>query len=384
MSKFSKTFDFIKSLYPDKEEIHLHEPTFVGNEDAYVRDCIKTTMVSSVGEFVTRFEKEIATTTGRKFAASTSSGTTALSLALELAGVEYGDEVLTQALTFVATSNAISHVGAFPVYLDVSEETMGLSAKALKTFLKNEATKGSNGKLINKKTSRRIGACLPVHVMGHPCEITEILEICREFDLPVVEDAAEALGSEFQRQQMGSFGLISAFSFNGNKIVTTGGGGALVMDDQALYTKAKALSTTAKRPHKWDFYHDEVAYNYRMPNINAALGCAQMESFPTFLKDKRKTAGLYKEFFASQGIKFFEEPKDSKSNYWLNTLIMNSLQERDEFLNESHEQKIYCRPLWHLMTELPMYKNAQTDDLKVSKWFRDRVVNLPSGVREGK
>ena len=384
MSDFDQIFEFIRSLYPEKKEIHLHAPVIGDREKQYVNDCLETTMVSNVGAYVGQFEAELSKYIGTKYAVTTFTGTAALQLAMRVLGIGAGDEVLTQALTFVATANAIGNSGAQPVFLDVHRETLGMNPDSLKHFLKNE-TKYETGKgLLNRRSGRRIKACLPVHIFGHPCHIEEIASICRDHDLFLVEDAAESLGSERNGRKAGSFGHLSALSFNGNKIITTGGGGALLTDDPKLYQLAKALATTAKVPHPWDFYHNEMAYNYRLPNINAALGCAQMEQLDAFLADKRETAARYKEFFSGRGETFFTEPASCRSNFWLNAIFLKDAVERDQFLTEAYEQKIFCRPAWHLMCELPMYKGSQTDDLSESKNVRQRLVNIPSSVRGAK
>ena len=376
-------FKFIRSQYPQKSVIALHEPVFAGKEKEYVDECIRSTMVSSVGEFVNRFEKMVAHEMGCKFAVVTSSGTTALQLALQLVGVGPDDLVLTQALTFVATANAISHCGAQPVLLDVDAKTMGLDPNEVRNFLEKECTQSSQG-IKHKASGRSVKACVPVHMLGHPTKIVELKQVCAEFNLPIVEDAAEALGSFVNGQACGSFGDLGVMSFNGNKIVTTGGGGAIVTNNEELAVRAKHLSTTAKVPHAWEYFHDQVAYNYRMPNLNAALGCAQLEQLPQFLKDKRELAHSYQKFFNELDIPFLVEAGGTKANYWLNAIYLEGAEARDQFLKEAVAEKIYARPLWHLMSELPMYKTAIRGQLKVATNLREQVVCLPSGVRSVK
>lgn len=375
-----QTVDFIKLLYPLKEFIPLHEPHFGGNEKAYLNHCIDTTFVSSVGEYVDRFEKEFAEYTGSRYAIATVNGTAALHISLLLAGVSKGDEVITQPLTFIATCNAISYSGAKPVFVDVDLDTMGLSPKSLREFLE------SNGEIqgnlcINKTTGNVIKACVPMHTFGHPCRIDEIKDICDQWHIALIEDAAESLGSTYKGKHTGTFGKIGAFSFNGNKIITSGGGGVIVTDDEALAKRAKHITTTAKVPHQWEYIHDEIAYNYRLPNLNAALLCAQMEQLEGFLENKRLLSTLYNDFFMSHAITFFQEPADARSNYWLNALILENKAKRDEFLTYSNENEVMTRPIWKLMNTLDLFKDAQCADLSNALWLEERVVNIPSGVR---
>ncbi|MDE6340151.1 MAG: LegC family aminotransferase, partial [Muribaculaceae bacterium] len=306
------------------EFVPLHAPTFAGNEKRYLDECIDTTFVSSVGAFVDRFERDMAAFTGAKRAVVCVNGTSALYMALLLVGVERGDEVLTQSLSFIATCNAISYIGAHPVFIDVDFDTMGLSPDALRKWLETHTYRDEAGALRNRKTDRRVKAVVPMHTFGHPCRIEEIASICAEYGLELVEDAAESIGSYYKGKHTGTFGRVGAISFNGNKTITTGGGGMLLFNDEKLADFAKHLTTQAKLPSRWEFVHDHVGYNYRMPNINAALGCAQLEQIEEFLKSKRETAEVYKRYFAADpdGIRFMEEPADSKSNYWLNTILL--------------------------------------------------------------
>jgi len=374
--------EFIRQTFNNQEGfIPLHVPCFKGNEKKYVADTIDSTFVSSVGTYVTKFEEMMAEITGAKYAVATVNGTTALHLALVLAGVGQGDEVITQPLTFVATANAISHAGAIPVFVDVDKDTMGLSPASLQAFLEEHVTYDENGKPVNKTTGRRLAACLPMHTFGLPLRIDEVAAICRRFDITLVEDAAESLGSFYKGRHTGTFGRIGTFSFNGNKTVTCGGGGAVVTDDEEIAVKAKHLSTTAKIPHAWEFVHDEVAYNYRMPNLNAALACAQLEQLEAFVINKRELAMMYAAFFRDTDIEFVREIKEGKANYWLNALVFPDHQQQQVFLQMSNEQKVMTRPIWRLMNKLPMYAHCQHAPLTNAAWLEERVVNIPSSVR---
>lgn len=378
--KHQDIIDFIRSLYQTDKLIPLHEPKFVGNEKAYVIDCIDSTFVSSVGKYVDRFEQMMADYTGAKYAVATVNGTAALHIALKLAGVNQGDEVITQSLSFVATCNAISYCGSKPVFVDVDRETLGMSPDSLRAFLSSETTITPTG-CINNSTGKRIAAVVPMHTFGHPCRIDEIAGICEEYGIPLIEDAAESLGSYYQGKHTGTFGKLAAFSFNGNKTITTGGGGMIITDDEALAKRAKHITTTAKQPHPYEFIHDEIGYNYRLPNLNAALGCAQMESLPRLLESKRTIASAYVEFFAASNIAFVKEPAQAKSNYWLNALILEDKSARDVFLKELNEAGVMSRPVWRLMNELTMFHDCQSTDLFNSKWLEKRVVNIPSSAR---
>ena len=384
-SNYSNVLKFIRELYSTPTGfIPLHAPVFSGNEKAYLNECIDTTFVSSVGKFVDLFEQEMAKFTGSVRAVSCVNGTNALHLALKLVGVEAETEVLTQPLTFIATANAISYCGARPVFIDVDIDTLGLSSVALKKWLEENTVQPTNSQSsINIKTGKRIAACVPMHTFGHPCKIDEIVEVCNSYNIPVVEDAAESLGSYYKGKHTGNFGKVGVLSFNGNKVLTTGGGGMLLFNDEQLAAKAKHLTTQAKVPHPWEFNHDAVGFNYRMPNINAALGLAQLEQLPKFLESKRDIAEAYKLFFGefkSVDINFVVEPINSKSNYWLNSILLRTKEERDEFLRYSNENGVMTRPVWTLMNKLPMFSDAQCGDLKIAVYIEDRLVNLPSSA----
>lgn len=377
---FKDTIDFIRGLYNTNEFIPLHEPRFEGNEKKYLEECIDSTFVSSVGKFVDQFEKEVAEYTGAKYAIATVNGTAALHIALLMAGVERDDEVVTQPLTFVATCNAIGYIGAHPVFIDVDKDTLGLSPEKLDQFLAQN-TELVNGECINKKSKRRVKAVVPMHTFGLPINMEELLYVCRKYGLEVVEDAAESLGSYYRGKHTGTFGLLGTFSFNGNKTITTGGGGMIITNNKALAKKAKHITTTAKIPHRWDFEHDMHAYNYRLPNLNAALGCAQMESLAKFIEKKRRLAAKYHGFFKDKSVNAILEPNKTKSNYWLNAIILPNLEERNAFLEETNDSGIMTRPIWKLMNNLAMYRSSQTGNLENAKWLEKRVVNIPSSVR---
>ena len=377
---YEKTIDFIKDLY-GSQNVPLSVPKFIGNEKKYLEECIDTTFVSSVGQFVDRFEKDMAAYTGAKRAVVCVSGTNALHMAMMLAGVERDDEVLTQALTFIATCNAISYIGAHPVFIDVDRSTMGLSPDAVKEWL-NINAEIRNNQCYDKNTGRRVKACVPMHTFGHPVRIEELANICEEYHIELVEDAAESIGSKYKGKHTGLFGKVGALSFNGNKTITTGGGGMLLFMDEELGALAKHLTTQAKVPHRWEFKHDHIGYNYRMPNINAALGCAQFEHLDEFIANKRATAVAYAEYFKNvDGIEFFTEPENCFSNYWLNVVILPDHDKQLEFLQETNNNGVMTRPIWELMNRLPMFENCQHDKLKNTIWFADRVVNIPSSVR---
>lgn len=360
--------------------IPLHAPLFIGNEKKYLEECIDSTFVSSVGKFVDLFEEKITEYTGAKKAVVCVNGTNALHLALKLVGVEQNDEVITQSVTFIATANAISYCSAKPIFIDVDRDTMGLSPKSLAAFLLEHADIKRDG-CYNKITGHRIKACVPMHTFGHPCRIDEIATICNQYGIDLVEDAAESIGSYYKGKHTGTFGKVGVISFNGNKTITTGGGGMLLFNDETMAKRAKHLTTQAKLPHKWDFVHDEIGYNYRMPNINAAIGVAQLENLDLFITKKRTLASTYSDFFRLGGnVSFFNEPLNSVSSYWLNALVFESLTERDLFLNESNNQGIMTRPLWRLMHKLPMFENCQRDSLKNSEWLEERIVSIPSSV----
>ncbi|GAB4460265.1 MAG: LegC family aminotransferase [Bacteroidales bacterium] len=379
---FDDIIQFIKKLYSNKEIIPLHAPVFWGNEKKYLIECIDTTFVSYVGRFVTKFEEMIAEYTGSKYAVAVVNGTAALQIALQIAGVSEGDEVITQPLTFVATANAISHCGSKPVFVDVDKDTMGMSPAKLNDWLtKNTKYDKVKKKTINQSTNQPISAIVPMHTFGFPCLIDEIVEIGNEYNIPVIEDAAESLGSYYKNKHTGTFGLAGILSFNGNKTVTTGGGGMIITDNEEFAKKAKYITTTAKVPHKWEYVHDEVAYNYRLTNINAAVGVAQMEKLEEILENKRNTAKLYFEFFKNKEIEFINEQPNTKSNYWLNCIVLKDRKERDQFLEETNTNGVMTRPIWRLMNKLEMFKQCQSGDLSNSEWLEERVVNLPSGYR---
>ena len=373
--------NFIKQTFSTGAFIPLHEPRFVGNEKKYLNDCIDSTFVSSVGKYVDLFEKKFAEYVGSKYAIAAMNGTAALHIALILADVEYGDEVITQPLTFVATCNAISYCGAKPIFVDVDLDTMGMSSKSLKSFLESHC-EVKDGKCINKITGKTIKACVPMHTFGHPCRIDEIKDVCNEWCIILVEDAAESLGSYYKGKHTGTIGKLGAFSFNGNKIITSGGGGVIVTDDEGLAKKAKHLTTTAKVPHAYDYVHNEIGYNYRLPNINAALLVAQLEQLDKFLASKRELAMIYKKLFKDENsIKFIQEPADSKSNYWLQAIMLDNRQQRDEFLGFANKNAVMARPIWKLMSELEMFRDCQKTDLTNSKYLEQRIVNIPSSMR---
>jgi aminotransferase in exopolysaccharide biosynthesis len=378
---YKNIVQFVHELYGTDDFIPLHAPTFIGNEKKYMEECIDTTFVSSVGKFVDRFEEDMSKYTGAAKAVVCVNGTNALHMAMLLVGVEKDDEILTQALTFVATSNAISYIGAHPVFLDVDKETLGLSPKSVKNWLhKNAEIK--NGECYNKKTGRRVKVCIPMHTFGHPMLIDELLNVCNEYHIDVIEDAAESLGSFYKGKHTGTFGKIGVLSFNGNKTITTGGGGMFLFQDEELGILAKHLTTQAKVPHRWEFVHDHIGYNYRMPNINAALGCAQLENLEKFVLNKRETAKKYGEFFQTiDGVTFFEEPKNCRSNYWLNVVILNDWKAQQEFLEYTNDHGIMTRPAWQLMNKLEMFKQCETDGLENTQWLEERIVNIPSSAK---
>ena len=378
---YSQVTDFVHQLFGTEETVPLHAPLFIGNEKKYLNECIDTTFVSSVGKFVDRFEEEMAAYTGAKKAVVCVSGTNALHMAMMLVGVERDDEVLTQALTFIATCNAVSYIGAHPVFIDVDMETLGLSPKAVKAWLEKNAEL-KNGICYNKKTGRRVKACIPMHTFGHPVKIDELVQICNEWHLELVEDAAESIGSLYKGQHTGTFGKVGAISFNGNKTITTGGGGMLLFQDEELGKLAKHLTTQAKVPHRWAFVHDHIGYNYRMPNINAALGCAQLENLDRYVENKRETVQIYADFFKNiPDITFFTEPQNCRSNYWLNVVLLKDKAAQQEFLEYTNDHGVMTRPVWELMNRLEMFKQCETDGLKNTEWLADRIVNIPSSVR---
>lgn len=372
---------FIHNLFGTDEFVPLHAPLFIGNEKKYLAECIDTTFVSSVGKFVDRFEELVACYTGSKRAVVCVSGTNALHMGMLLVGVERDDEVLTQALTFIATCNAISYIGAHPVFLDVDRDTLGLSPLAVKRWLSGHA-EVRNGQCYNKKTGRRIKACVPMHTFGHPMKIDELSAVCNEYHIELVEDAAESIGSFYKGRHTGTFGRVGAISFNGNKTITTGGGGMLLFQDEELGRLAKHLTTQAKVPHRWAFVHDHIGYNYRMPNINAALGCAQMENLDRYVSNKRETAERYREFFSHiPDVEFVVEPANSRSNYWLNAVLLKDRRAQQSFLEYTNDHGVMTRPVWELMNRLEMFRGCETDGLENTVWLEERIVNIPSSVR---
>ncbi len=372
--------EFVRKLYHTDEFVPLHEPTFLGNERKYVNECIDSTFVSSVGKFVDQFEKNISEYTGAQYAVAAVNGTAALHIALILSGVKAEDEVITQPLTFVATSNAIKYTGANPVFIDVDKDTLGLSPAKLEFYLQNNSYQ-KGGYTYNRNTDKIIRACLPMHTYGHPCRIDEIVEVCNKYNITVIEDAAESLGSYYRKQHTGTFGEMGILSFNGNKTITTGGGGMLVTNDEQMAKLAKHLTTQAKVPHRWEYVHDRIGYNYRLTNIAGALGVAQLENLEEIVKNKRELARKYEEFFSNFDIDFFTEPANSRSNYWLNVILVINRKERDKFLKYTNDHGVMTRPAWKLMNKLEMFKDAQTGDIENAEWIENRLVNIPSSYR---
>jgi aminotransferase in exopolysaccharide biosynthesis len=380
-NKMDLIFTFIRSLYPDEAPVPLHAPRFFGNEKKYLAKCIDTTYVSYVGEFVSSFEEHIVHLTGAKNAIAMVNGTAALQIALMAAGVAPGDEVITQALTFVATTAAIKHAQAEPAFIDVDRDTIGMSPDSLSEYLETNC-RSEGRSTVDKRTGRRIAAIVPMHTFGHPTKIESICAIADKYGIQVIEDSAESIGSYYKGKHTGTFGRAGIFSFNGNKPITTGGGGMIISDDDAFAERARHISTTAKMKHPWEFFHDEVGYNLRLPNVNAAIGCAQMEYFESTLANKRETASRYARFFASEGIGFLSEPADSRSNYWLNAIILKDRDEREDFLKKSNGAGIQTRPVWTLMTKLPPYRECMRSEVSNAEWLEDRIVNIPSSVRK--
>jgi perosamine synthetase len=380
---YPEIISFIQSVYSTNDFISLHAPSFNGNEKSYVLETIDSTFVSSVGKFVDKFEEQIREYTGSKYAIATVNGTAALHMSLILAGVKKDDLVITQALSFIATCNAISYLHAEPVFVDIDKDTLGMSPESLEDFLK-ENTYQKNGFCFHSISKRRISACVPMHTFGHPVKIEQIAKICLQYNIVLVEDAAESIGSYLNGVHTGNFGKLAAFSFNGNKTVTCGGGGVIITNDEEIGKLGKHLTTQAKVPHRWDFVHDQIGYNYRLPNLNAALACAQLEQIETFIEDKRKIASLYKDFFEGSQYKFVEEPIGARSNYWLNAILAENITHRDEVLEELNAAKVMSRPAWTLMHKLEMFKNCYRDNLTNSIWVEERLINIPSSYRPGK
>ncbi|EPM7907695.1 LegC family aminotransferase [Vibrio alginolyticus] len=375
--KATTIVEFVRDTYKTDEFIPLHAPTFDGNEKAYVMETIESTFVSSVGKFVDDFERKIEAYTGTAKAVATVNGTAALHAALYMADIQRGDLVITQALTFVATCNALYHMGAEPIFVDVSPVSLGLCPKAVDEFLEENAEVTDVG-CIHKKTGRRIKAVVPMHTFGHPVELDELVAICLKWNITLVEDAAESLGSFYKGKHTGTIGDFGAVSFNGNKIITTGGGGMVLCKTQELGARTKHVTTTAKVPHPYEFFHDEPGFNYRMPNLNAALGCAQMEVIEQYLKQKRLLAEGYKNFFKGTDFNFVTEPEYAKSNYWLNAIVCPDKESREEVLACTNGSGVMTRPIWQLMHRLPMFENAIRGDLTYSEFIEAHLINLPS------
>jgi aminotransferase in exopolysaccharide biosynthesis len=371
---------YIKTLYPKQNPVLLHCPEFLGNEKKYLAECIDTKYVSYVGHFVADMENKIKEITGAQYAVAMVNGTAALHILLLAVGIQPGDEIITQSLSFAATAAAIVHANGTPVFVDVERDTLGISPESLKNFLlKNTEIK--NGICINRKTGKHIKAVIPMHTFGHPVKVDAIQKICEEYSLMMIEDAAESLGSFYQGKHTGTFGKAAILSFNGNKLVTTGGGGMVITDDEAIANRVRYISTTAKRPHRWEFYHDEVGYNLRMPSVNAAIGLAQLEYFGMILANKRETARLYQQFFDSINIKYIKEPEYARSNYWLNAIVFDNKKQRGEFLEYSNDNGVQTRPAWTLLHTLPPYQHCQHTDTPNAEYFADCLVNIPSSVR---
>lgn len=379
---FDSLIGFIREQYGSNDFIPLHAPVFAGRAREYVADTIASTFVSSVGAYVDRFEQDIAAYTGSPRGVATVNGTAALHVALQLAGVKTGDLVITQPLTFVATCNAIAYCGAEPVFVDVDQHTLGLSPRAMSAWLEEHAQLGDDGLCRTKLDNRVIRACVPMHTFGHPADLDGLIDVCTHWQLVLIEDAAESLGSFYKGRHTGTFGALGTLSFNGNKIITTGGGGMILASDE-LGARAKHLTTTAKLPHPYEYIHDELGYNYRLPNLNAALGCAQLEQLDAFIANKRQLAERYGELLEGSALQFVVEPEGCRSNYWLNAVICESLKHRDALLKETNGCGVMTRPIWALMNRLPMYANCRRGNLANAEWLEARVVNLPSSVLPG-
>ena len=374
----NKLIKFVRDVYQTNEFIPLHAPTFNGHEKEYVSNTIESTFVSSVGKYVTQFEEQIEEFTGTAKAVAIVNGTAALHTALYMAGVKSGDLVITQALTFVATCNALYHMGAEPIFVDVSERSLGLCPRALEEYLNSNAFINASGECEHITTKQAIRAVVPMHTFGHPVELDELVLVCEKWNLALVEDAAESLGSFYKGQHTGTIGAYGAISFNGNKIITTGGGGMVLCKNSEDGVRTKHVTTTAKVPHAYEFFHDEPGFNYRLPNLNAALGCAQMESLPMFLEQKRRVAHAYQGFFVDSDFQFVVEPSYAQSNYWLNAVICPDTETRELLIKETNANGVMTRPIWKLMHRLPMYKDSMIGNLSVSEKIEGRLVNLPS------
>lgn len=375
---YNKLTKFVRDTYQTKEFIPLHAPTFAGNEKEYVNSTLDSTFVSSVGKYVDQFEKQIENYTGAAKAVATVNGTAALTTALYMAGVKAGDLVITQALTFVATCNALYHMGAEPIFVDVSKASLGLCPKALDNYLNDNARINGDGHTEHKSTQQIIRAVVPMHTFGHPVELDELMLVCAKWNITLVEDAAESLGSFYKKRHTGTFGDFSALSFNGNKVITTGGGGMVLCKNFNEGMRTKHITTTAKVPHPYEFFHDEPGFNYRLPNLNAALGCAQMEGLTKFLEQKRELAIRYRQFFEGSDYEFVEEPSYAKSNYWLNAIICPNAASRENLIQQTNANGVMTRPIWKLMHRLPMFERAKRGDLSTSEFIESRLVNIPS------
>lgn len=376
---FESLIGFVRETYATSAMIPLHAPVFTGREQDYVAETITSTFVSSVGAFVDRFERDLAAYTGSPRVVATVNGTAALHMALMLAGVEAGDLVITQPLSFIATCNAISYCGAEPVFVDVDRATLGMSPAALAAWLDDNTRLDDDGRCRSRADNRVVRACVPMHTFGHPADLDGLAEVCRRWGLVLIEDAAESLGSLYKGRHTGTIGAIGTLSFNGNKIITTGGGGA-ILTDEALGSRAKHLTTTAKKPHPYEYIHDEIGYNYRLPNLNAALGCAQLEQLEAFVAHKRELAQGYRELLAGSDLAFVAEPEGCRSNYWLNAVVCGSREHRDALLKETNDSGVMTRPIWALMNHLPMYASCRRGELANAEWLEARVVNIPSSV----
>lgn len=378
----ARLIEFVRDHYCTSEFIPLHAPVFEGREREYVLNTIDSTFVSSVGAYVDRFEHELASYTGSPRGVATVNGTAALHIALQLAGVGAGDLVITQPLSFVATCNAISYCGAEPVFADVDRHTLGLSAAAVEAWLDEHCVQDDGGIVRTKTDHKAVKACVPMHTFGHPADLDALVAVCHRWGLVLVEDAAESLGSFYKGRHTGVFGALGTLSFNGNKIITTGGGG-MVLTGEQLGDRAKHLTTTAKKPHPYEYIHDEVGYNYRLPNLNAALGCAQLEQLEAFVEEKRELANRYRDVFKGSDLAFVDEPAHCRSNYWLNALVCQDRTQRDQLLEGTNSQGVMTRPIWALMNHLGMYEHCLRGPLVNAEWLADRVINIPSGVAGG-
>ncbi|XOV79206.1 MAG: LegC family aminotransferase [Aestuariibacter sp.] len=378
MSTTNQLIAFVRDVYHSSDFIPLHAPVFAGNEKSYVADTLESTFVSSVGKYVDEFERKVEDFTGSTKAIATVNGTAALHTALYLAGVKPGDLVITQALTFVATCNALYHMGAKPVFVDVERDTLGLCPAALETYLEDNAELDAEGQCVHKSTRSPIKAVVPMHTFGHPVRLDEVQSVCEKWGVTLVEDTAESLGSFYKGRHTGTFGDFAALSFNGNKIITTGGGGMVLCQEPDAGERARYITTTAKVPHEWEFYHDEPGFNYRLPNLNAALGCAQMETLTQYLSKKRQLAQEYMAFFEKTEYQFVKEPQDCQSNYWLNAVICQDKESSQRLLRITNDNGIMTRPVWKLMHKLPMYAECFRGPLVNSEWLEHRLVNIPS------